>query len=60
MGISIVPGFDTEKKQLTRLLKQASELSRALKLLVNQKNMEAEFSAVAEQLDNMLLHQTER
>jgi len=60
MGVSIVPGFDRDKKRLTQLLDRAAEITYSLKVSVSGGSLGQNLKDISDQLKDMLSHQLER
>jgi hypothetical protein len=59
-SLSLVPGFDREKKKLLRLLSRAAELSEALQLEIDENAFGPQLMQISKQLGEAIYHQRER
>jgi len=58
--VSLLPGLDKEKKQLSRLLNRAAALSERLRVEIGEQALGPQLALVAGQLEEMIAYQKER
>lgn len=60
MSLSIAPGFYDERKLLVRHLTKAADLSRALRIVVDEEPLELQLKYISEKLQEIIAYQAEK